>query len=136
MAHPSSDYFESLALTDPTWYTADKGVLSITTDLETSAGVPSSEQYDNWDSALQEGVYDYVFYAAFATHKYKMIFLDGDRETVLDTLYIDSGADIKATTKLPYLDDSTLALEQTNKFTGKWYTTTGRELKGMKANTD
>lgn len=138
--HPikvNSDYVENMANSDPDWYKSNKGFLSVTTDDPNSAGVPVSEQYDNWSSqSLENNVYDYVFYATFATHKYRMTFYDGDGTTVLDTLYIDAGAHVTPTLSLPILDDSALDLEKTNKFTGTWLARSGRNLTAMIANSD
>ena len=79
-------------LGDEEWYKAAKHHL-IKTTTNTNI-LPSSEQYNYWDSQTRENdKYDYVFYAVYYIHKYKMDYYDGDG-SVLVTMYVPANSSI------------------------------------------
>lgn len=61
---------EKISAEDAQWYQAGKEYL-INTTTDTIV-IPQADQYDNWKGEVTSGTYDYIFYAVYGIHKYKM----------------------------------------------------------------
>lgn len=96
-------------LNDETWYEQSKGhLIKTTTNINV---LTSDKQYDNWSSLERENdKYDYVFYAVYYVHKYKMHYIDGDGIEVA-TAFVPANASIVNYTPivLPSKDSSDLS---------------------------
>lgn len=78
-------------LDDQEWFTEDKGHLICTTNNPNSDALTSDQWYDNWENQTRElGKYDYVFYAVYGIHKFKIKFYNGDG-SLLNTTYVPAG---------------------------------------------
>ena len=113
------------ALNDETWYIQSKNHLIIKTAIDSITGDVS---YNNWNSLSKEpGKYDYMFYAVYHIHKYKMHYFDGNGNEIA-TAYVPSNASIVNYTPniLPSKDDSNLQLDMTYKYVGWALTPNGK----------
>ena len=117
------------ALNDIEWYLNSKNNLIVTTNNPDSAALSQDQWYDNWSTqSIEEGVYDYIFYAVYGVHKYIMTFLNGDNETVAGELRIEADAFVPIPSCVPSKDESSLPFDQTYRFTGQWSLENGRVL--------
>ena len=112
------------------WYEASMGNLIVTTNNPNSAALTEDQWYDNWSTqSLVEGQDDYIFYAVYGVHKYKMTYYNGNGE-ILETVLVPAGAPIvdnlpkKMATK--EIDDSLENLYNVYKHIG-WAFTEGAE---------
>lgn len=89
--------------------------------------MPENDQYNRWidehGNPTDVGKpsvenHDYIFYAVYGIHKYKMTWMDGDGTTALTTTAIPYGQAIEEPLAYPYKDDSALDREKTYKFIG------------------
>ena len=108
------------ALNDIEWYLSSKNNLIVTTNNPDSAALTQDQWYDNWATqSVQEGVYDYTFYAVYGVHKYIMTFLNGDNKTVAGELRVEADEFVPIPTFIPSKDESDLPFDQTYRFTGQ-----------------
>ena len=85
---------EAVAELPANWYEQSAGNLIVTTDNPNSVALLPEQQYDNWSSlAKEDGKIDYIFYAVFGIHKYRMTYYDGDG-SILETVLVPAGASI------------------------------------------
>lgn len=85
---------EAVAELPANWYEQSAGNLIVTTDNPNSVALLPEQQYDNWSSLTKEdGKIDYIFYAVFGIHKYRMTYYDGDG-SILETVLVPAGASI------------------------------------------
>ena len=106
------------ALNDEEWYLSTKGhLVKTTTNVNV---IPADYQYNNWSELRKEAnKYDYVFYATYYIHKYKMHYIDGNG-TEIATIFVPADNFITdyPVNVLPNKDDSTLDIYRTYKWLG------------------
>ena len=83
---------------------------------------PAEGKDDMWNTQnigfINEGEYDYTFYAIFTIHEYELKFYSHDGLTELETVRVPYGAKAVPPTLIPYRDDSSLDLYESYDFQG------------------
>lgn len=106
------------AFGDEEWYLESKGHLMKTTSNTNI--ITADQQYNNWSSQTPTaGQNDYVFYAVYYVHKYKMTYYDGNNDVVA-VVYVPAESFITdyAVNVVPSKNESSLPLTQTYHWTG------------------